>query len=256
MNSCLVRPPEAACFLAQGKPAKEAPLAGRKDAGRRSRCPWMTPMKPGPLRIGYRSCVMRRGWFNVWSALAITLALLGAPLHAQFAYVANDGGNNVSGYTIDPITGALTPIGTFTAGSLPISVAADPSGKFAYVANGSDPNGTVSGYTINPATGALTDIAGSPFPAGSAPRSVAVDPSGKFAYVANSGDNNVSAYSIDSTTGALSQLSISPFAAGSAPLSVAVDPSGKFAYVANFNSNNVSAYTIDSTTGALSQLSI
>jgi hypothetical protein len=31
---------------------------------------------------------MRRGWFNVWSALAITLALLGAPLRAQFVYVA------------------------------------------------------------------------------------------------------------------------------------------------------------------------
>src|ERR1700737_3622178 len=158
MNSCLVRPPEAACFLAQGKPAKEAPLAGRKDAGRRSRCPWMTQMKPGPLRIGYRSCVMRRGWFNVWLALAITLTLLGAPLHAQFAYVAHYGENNVWGYRIDSTPGALPSFGTFPPGNRSFSVAVDPSGKFAYVANGY--SNAVSGYTINPATGALTPITG------------------------------------------------------------------------------------------------
>jgi 6-phosphogluconolactonase len=57
---------------------------------------------------------------------------------------------------------------------VPTSVAVDPSGKFAYVANAGD--NTVSGYTINPATGALTAIAGSPFAEGAEPFSVAVDP--------------------------------------------------------------------------------
>src|ERR1700693_4286462 len=135
MNSYLVRPPEAAYFLAQGKPAKEALLAGPKDAGRRSRCPWMTQTKPGPLRIGYRSCVMRKGCFNVWSALAITFALLGAPLRAEFAYVANSNGSSVSGYTIDPATGALTAVAgsPFATGGSPASVAVDPSGTVASV---------------------------------------------------------------------------------------------------------------------------
>jgi DNA-binding beta-propeller fold protein YncE len=146
------------------------------------------------------------------------------------------------------------------AGSGPFSVAVDPSGRFAYVANQGD--GTVSAYTIDSTTGALTQLGNSPFLAGRAPVSVAVDPSGKFAYVANEcvssndcSSGTVSAYTIDSTTGALTQLSNSPFAAGAVPFSVAVDPSGKFAYVANSHSNNVSAYTINSTTGALSQLS-
>jgi hypothetical protein len=95
MNSCLVRPPEAASFLAQGKPAKEAPLAGRKETGSRSRCPVDDPNETGPLRLGSRSGAMEKGWFNVWSALALTLALLGTPLRAEFAYVANRFDNNV-----------------------------------------------------------------------------------------------------------------------------------------------------------------
>jgi 6-phosphogluconolactonase (cycloisomerase 2 family) len=168
----------------------------------------------------------------------------------RFAYVANGNSNNVSAYTIDSTTGALSQLSNspFAAGGGPTSVAVDPSGKFAYVANG---HGGVSAYTIDSTTGTLSQLSSSPFPAGAGPNSVAVDPSGKFAYVANQSSNNVSAYTIDSTTGALSQLSSSPFLAGSRPFSVAVDPSGKFAYVANGTSNNVSAYTIDSTTGAL-----
>jgi hypothetical protein len=152
---------------------------------------------------------------------AVSAGTAGAP----FAYVANSNGNNVSGYTINPTTGVLTPIAgsPFAAGFDPESVAVDPSGKFAYVANNDDNN--VSGYTINPTTGVLTAIAGSPFAAGENPISVAVDPSGKFAYVANSGDNNVSGYTIDPTTGVLTAIAGSPFAAGTAPMSVAVTPS-------------------------------
>jgi 6-phosphogluconolactonase (cycloisomerase 2 family) len=84
-------------------------------------------------------------------------------LAAFSASSANQASNNVSGYTIDPSTGALTAIAgsPFQAGLNPFSVAVDPSGSFAYVANlGS---GNVSGYAIDPSTGALTAIATSPF---------------------------------------------------------------------------------------------
>src|SRR6202023_734079 len=81
--------------------------------------------------------------------------------------------NTVSGYTINPTTGALTLIAAspFAAGNTPVFVAVDPSGKFAYVANNGD--NTVSGYTINLTTEALTLIA-SPFPAGSFPTYLAI----------------------------------------------------------------------------------
>ena len=91
---------------------------------------------------------------------------------------------NVSGYTINATTGALTPIpgSPFPAGVFPTSVAADPTGKFAYVANVENGfHGDISAYTINATTGALTSIPGSPFAAGLGPASVAVDPMAKFA---------------------------------------------------------------------------
>jgi YVTN family beta-propeller protein len=198
-----------------------------------------------------------RACARLWLALAIALSLFAAPLRAQFAYVANFGSNNVSGYTINPSTGALTAIAgsPFLAGSGPFSVAVDPSGKFAYVANNDSNN--VSGYTINPSTGALAPMAGSPlpgFPAGAAPISVAVDPTGKFVYVANDGSNSVSGYMINPSTGALTPITGSPFPASVYPESVTVDPSGKFAYVANNGSNSVSGYTINPTTGALAPM--
>src|SRR5258708_334349 len=147
---------------------------------------------------------------------------------------------------------APVPGSPFRARYLPLAVAVDPTGKFAYVANAGEFGtfrGSVSAYSIG-ANGALTPVPGSPFEAGLASHSVAVDPTGKFAYVVNAGSHNVSAFSIG-TDGALTPLTRSPFAAGERPRSVAVDPSGKFAYVANGGSNNVSGYRIDRSTGAL-----
>jgi 6-phosphogluconolactonase (cycloisomerase 2 family) len=90
----------------------------------------------------------------------------------RFVYAANNGNGavasfNVSAYTIDPNTGALTEIigSPFATGAASRSVAVDPSGNFVYVAN----TGTndVSAYTIDQASGALTANPASPFPAGS-----------------------------------------------------------------------------------------
>lgn len=179
----------------------------------------------------------------------------------KFAYVANfgdgyDSDGSIATYTINAMTGALTYTGAISGDSPGFccfdSVAVNPSGKFAYVANGGCCSTSVSMYTINGTTGALASIG--TIAAGDIPNSVAVDPSGKFAYVATAGDTfvsagNVSMYTIDATTGALT--SIGTIAAGTGPNSVAVDPAGKFAYVTNSASNDVSMYSIDATTGAL-----
>jgi YVTN family beta-propeller protein len=158
-------------------------------------------------------------------------------------------------YTINATTGALTPTGGIGGNCpglcLPLTVAVDPSSKFAYVPN-QDPN-SVAMYTINAATGALTSIGNTAVEDFAA--SMAVDPSGKFAYVATStdtGSGNMSTYTINATTGAL--VLVGTVAAGANPASVVVDPTGKFAYVANFSSNDVSMYTINVTTGALTSI--
>jgi DNA-binding beta-propeller fold protein YncE len=131
-------------------------------------------------RISDRRWVRTRA--KLWLALVIAVTLFAGPFaRAQFAYVASNGTDSVSGFLIDRGTGALTPVAgsPFPAGSFPVSVAVDPSGKFAYAAN--ETSGNVSGYSIEPSTGALTAIAGSPFVAGFVPQSVAITPLVPFA---------------------------------------------------------------------------
>ncbi|MFZ5523457.1 MAG: beta-propeller fold lactonase family protein [Pseudomonadota bacterium] len=161
----------------------------------------------------------------------------------QYAYVTNSSG--VSGYSIDGY-GALTAIDTSTAigaqasilaGTNPNSVSIDPSGAYAYVANG---GGNVSSYTIA-SSGELASVGS--IAAGVTPRSVVVDPYGLSVYVANYGTDTISGYNIGGT-GALSATTPASAAAGDGPSSVAVDPSGKFAYVANNLSADVSVFDI------------
>jgi 6-phosphogluconolactonase len=88
--------------------------------------------------------------------------------------VANQVSNNISAYRIGA-DGALNPIpgSPYPAGIEPVSIAVDPTGKFAYAANKFSHN--VSGYHIDE-NGGLTPISGSPFPAGAGPNSVALRP--------------------------------------------------------------------------------
>jgi 6-phosphogluconolactonase (cycloisomerase 2 family) len=85
----------------------------------------------------------------------------------RFVYTANFYvgmySGNVSGYTIDAVTGILTAIpgSPFPAGYNPGGIATDLSGRFVYTAN--DGSSTASGYTIDPSSGTLTPIPGSPF---------------------------------------------------------------------------------------------
>jgi 6-phosphogluconolactonase len=188
----------------------------------------------------------------------------------KFAYVTNSGDvwdyddeadGDVAMYTIDATSGTLISAGMINGNCpglcFPSAVVVDPSGKFAYVANGNNPGstGSVFMYTVNATTGALTSTG--TIATGINPVSVAVDPAGKFAYVANASDifgsaGSISMYTINATTGALTPTGT--IAAGISPLSLVVDPSGEFAYLANSGSNDVSTYTINATTGALTSI--
>ncbi len=184
----------------------------------------------------------------------------------KFAYVANDDGDNVSGYKIDASTGALSsvPGSPFKTGAPsgsntnPTAVAVDPAGKFVYVADFNSRGtykGYVSAYKINSSTGALDPVAGSPFPAGDRPISVAVDPSDRFVYVANYVSNTISGYSLDSSTGKLTALSGSPYdTAGMLPTSVTVDPSGQFLLVLSAGSDQIEAFSISRKSGKLTSI--
>lgn len=142
--------------------------------------------------------------------------------NGRFAYVTNQNSSNVSAYSIDATSGALTPVAgsPFAAGAGPSSVAVDPTGKFAYVTNAGSDN--ISAFTINATSGVLTPTTGSPFATGSEPEGVAVNPTGEFAYVTNAASDSISAFTVDVTSGALTSVAGSPFATGSTPLGIAI----------------------------------
>jgi 6-phosphogluconolactonase (cycloisomerase 2 family) len=148
---------------------------------------------------------------------------------------------------------------TANGGNGPVSIAIDPSGKWAYVANGS--SNTLSQYSIG-ADGTFSALTpflvatGGKTGAGSASDvKIASTSSGEYVYVANYFDGTIAQYSINPTTGILSQLT--PFLAstsGTYALSIAVHPTGKFAYVAILTGSPnavVAQFTIDQSTGEL-----
>src|ERR1019366_6027612 len=70
---------------------------------------------------------------------------------------------SISAFSIDPGTGALTPVGgsPFSAGINPASMVVDPTGHFAYASPTTYTTGylgyaTILGFSINSSTGALT----------------------------------------------------------------------------------------------------
>jgi 6-phosphogluconolactonase (cycloisomerase 2 family) len=143
----------------------------------------------------------------------------------SFLYVTLAKAAKVTGFAINPNTGALTPVpgSPFPAGRLPQAIGVTPN-HFLYAVNGLD--NTVSAYQISLASGQLTEVPGSPFPLGTPidaqlvlpfPGSVASDHSGSRLWIAAPWSTSVASFSIDGTTGALTSLGVANLPANTPP---------------------------------------
>lgn len=176
----------------------------------------------------------------------------------KYLYVVdqNTTGGQVSGYSIDSTTGALTPLAgsPFAAGSLPYWISFTPNNKYAYVSNFND--NTISVYSVN--AGVLTAI-GTPVAADGSPQDLTIDSTGAHLYVpvsASGGANGgVDVYTINAD-GTLTVVTGSPFPVGIGPRFVNIDPTGRFAYVSSAGTGGTGVYgfAITSGTGALTAL--
>ena len=130
----------------------------------------------------------------------------------RFAYVTNGLTDQVSAYTIDPLTGALSDdYSQADTGSLPGDVKVTPNGKYAYVANRF--SSSLSMFAVNGTTGALTALAIPSISVSAGAGELAITPDGKYAYV--TGGGSVSMFSINAKTGQLRALSTPRVAAAS-----------------------------------------
>jgi 6-phosphogluconolactonase len=178
-----------------------------------------------------------------------------------YMWVATQGDQKLTPYTINLSSGTVTRVGTaLDTGANPAALAITPDASTLFLANTGDD--TISIYTVK-SDGSLT-AAGTPTPVLS-PDALAVDPTGKLLFVANQGNSGVlgqpgsvpgtiSVFSISGAT--LTPVANSPFPSalpgeitGNGPAALVASPSGNFLYISDQFTGNVAAYSYDSTGG-------
>jgi 6-phosphogluconolactonase (cycloisomerase 2 family) len=173
---------------------------------------------------------------------------------ARFVFVANStdgvsGAGDVSAFTVNPNTGALTavPGGPVTADQNPSAIAVDTSGQFVYVSNVGA--GDVSIFNVDPVAGALT-LKGNAYSPGTSGASIAVAPSDNYLFVGGIGvpntNGSVSAFTLNPNSGSLNRVLSSPYPAGDAPYGLAVDPASRFVFATSAFTHFLFVYTIGS----------
>ncbi len=185
----------------------------------------------------------------------------------NFLYVSNGGSNTVSGFSIDPMTGVLTPVpgSPFATGGasgglgIPLAVSVDNS--FLYAAHGGSSNIRVFGINFD---GSLTAIGGLVPAGGVGPDGIKTVPGCDFLLVAlpnNGPDGAVAMFDI-AADGTITPVPGSPFlvpgVGGSVATNVDVDCAGTTAAVgeATFGSTTVALMFIDHTAKTLTPIAL
>lgn len=183
------------------------------------------------------------------TSAAATLTVVTASAGNRFVYVANSDSASVSGFRIDPTSGAasLTAGSPYPAVPLVRTLTLHPGGGFLYAGSGT---GTTA-FRIDASSGALTPVAGGPFAAGESQVQVVMHPSGRFLYFVGS-NRGVAGYRIDAATGALAAMAGSPFIPNTLNINsrLTFEPNGRFGLVRGSNSALFTLLVNDST-GAL-----
>lgn len=144
-------------------------------------------------------------------------------------YAVNNASGSISAFSINPSTGALSPmpfspinIGVGTWNAMDIH----PSGSPLIVSNGASPGGATS---IRITATSAEIVTGSPFTTGGATAfSNTFSTDGSFYYVGGNTGAAVAGFSVDPGTGVLTPLAGSPFATGSNnPVAHAADSQGR-----------------------------
>lgn len=169
-----------------------------------------------------------------------------------FAYITNagtgkGGEGSISQYTIDPNSGALTPLAVFRGSGLeqPFGIVAAPNGKFVYVSDRTA--GAMLAFAVEP-SGTLK-LAGSTPSLGAKPgqpQLVTIDSSGGFVYAADAPKGLVAAFKT-SGGGKLDFIGTSDVGTSTAePFATALARSGasEFAYTGNRSVDTVSYFVV------------
>jgi 6-phosphogluconolactonase (cycloisomerase 2 family) len=171
----------------------------------------------------------------------------------------NGSPNQIYGYQVNELTGALTPLpgfplntgGNGSGSTLSEQMAYDAANSRLYVLN--DGSDTLSAYSVNRSTGALTPLPFSPISLGAGDwYCLAVHPSGS-PLVAGDSTGNLASFNITSNTA--SPAAGSPFGTGGAePFSCALSRDGNYVYTGGNFGTAFAGFSVNATTGVLTPL--
>ena len=171
---------------------------------------------------------------------------------AALAFVTNFNDAQVSSFTRNTSTGALTHTGQVTAGAKhgPRGVIAAPSGNFLYVANINDDK--IYEFSVNPTIGTLTPLSTPSVSNGNAtaPDELAINSAGTLLWVTGRA-GTVTSYTVDTATGQLTKKSsIDGF---NTPFGIAVHPKLAVLYVSDLKTGLIQPMSYNTKTGALAK---
>jgi 6-phosphogluconolactonase len=188
------------------------------------------------------------------AAMVLGLASCSLDYVVGYVYVTTSHGAQgiINQYSIDFQSGALSQIGTATAGNNPVKIVASPSGLFVYVINQGD--STVQEFAVQ-SGGALASA--HVYPTGNTPTAIAIDPQGKFLYVTfnnqtgTSGPGGISIYPVNADN-SLGTSTVQPI--GSNPIGIVVSFFNHNVYVVDQETQpnaQILGFSQNTSTGAL-----
>jgi 6-phosphogluconolactonase (cycloisomerase 2 family) len=187
--------------------------------------------------------------------LAPTRGTSAVAFEPAVALSVNGKSKNLSGFTVNPSTGALTAAPGVSAATTDIvgDLAVDPLGRRAFIAGAGS---MLYAFTLD-AAGSLTPVAG--YPKDLSPRqpySMTLDPGGRFLLMVDGADYSVAVFKV-LAAGGIDTTPVSVTAANGAGTvngQLRVDPTGRFVYVSHAADSTVTALKL-SPTGVLSSVS-
>lgn len=175
-----------------------------------------------------------------------------------------DSTSSLSGYAIDPATGALKLINHVSAhGNTTAHLAVDATGKWLLVANYG--SGSVAVFTIKPdgSIGEMSDFhqhsGASVDPrrqTGPHPHEVVMSADNRFLFVPDLGLDKVFVYALDVTTGKLTLSSTTETQPGFGPRHMLFGRGGTFAYVLGEMGSKVTVMSYDKISGRLTPIQV
>ena len=173
-------------------------------------------------------------------------------------YTGADQGEGIYVFRFDPEQGVLTHTETVSGAANPSFLAIDPTNRFVYAANETDP-GVVSAFHRDLNDGGLHEL-NQEASHGAAPCYISIDKPGRYAMVANYGDGTIAAYPIGED-GHLQPASdvITATGAGHDPdrqdgphaHMIAPAPDGRHVLATDLGLDTITVYDLDTDSGRL-----